>query len=62
MEIMVKQHLELLKQIKMVSMLQSDIAQQVLQTHERTEELYKALGLKKDISYYSFDIMNAEEH
>ncbi len=62
MEIIVQQHLELVKQIKMVSMLQSDIAQQVVRTHESTEELYKALGLKKDLSYYSFDIMNGEEH
>jgi len=43
-------------------MLQTDIANQILQQHESVEELYKALGLKKDLSYYSFDLMNQEEH
>jgi len=62
MELIVTQHLELVKQIKMISMLQSDIANQVVQQHENTEQLYKALGLKKDLSYYSFNLQNEEGH
>lgn len=62
MDIIIKQHVDLVKQIKMISMLQTDIANQILQQHESVEELYKALGLKKDLSYYSFDLMNQEEH
>ena len=38
------------------------IAQQAVHQHESLEELYKALGLKKDLSYYSFNMMDAEEH
>lgn len=62
MEIITQQHLDIIKQIKMVSMLQSDIANQVVKQHEDLETLYIALGLKKDLSYYSFNIMDAEEH
>jgi len=62
LDIIIKQHVDLVKQIKMISMLQTDIANQILQQHESVEELYKALGLKKDLSYYSFDLMNQEEH
>ena len=35
---------------------------QVVKQHSETESLYKALGLKKDLSYYSFNLMNEEEH
>lgn len=62
LEIVIQQHLDIIKQIKMVSMLQSDIANQVVKQHEDLETLYIALGLKKDLSYYSFNIMDAEEH
>jgi len=62
LEIIAAQHLEVLKQIKMISMLQTDIANQVIQQHESLEELYKVLGLKKDLSYYSFNLMNEKEH
>ena len=47
MEIIVRQHLDIIQQIRMVSNLQSEIAQQVVKQHEDTEGLYKALGLKK---------------
>ena len=62
MEIMITQHVEIIKQLKMVSNLQSEVAQQVVKQHEDTEALYKALGLKKDLSYYSFNMLNEEEH
>ena len=62
MNIIVDQHIELMKQIKLVSMLQTDIANQIVQQHESLEELYKVLGLKKDLSYYSFNLMNEKEH
>ena len=62
MKILVQQHLELLKQIKLISSMQTEIANQIVKNHEDTETLYKALGLKKDLSYYSFNLMDAEEH
>ena len=62
MKILVQQHLELLKQIKLVSSMQTEIANQIVRNHEDTEALYKALGLKKDLSYYSFNMMDKEEH
>ena len=45
-----------------LSTLQGDIAKQVVQQNEEVQALYLALGLKKDLSYYSFNIMNEEEH
>ena len=62
MEIIVQQHVEMMHQMKMIGMLQTDIASQIVKQHEETEGLYKALGLKKDLSYYSFNLMNEEEH
>ena len=62
MKILVQQHLELLKQIKLISSMQTEIANQIVRNHEDTEALYKALGLKKDLSYYSFNMMDGEEH
>ena len=62
MENITQQHLDIIKQIKMVSMLQSDIANQVVKQHEDLETLYIALGLKKDLSYYSFNLMDEKEH
>lgn len=61
-DLIAKQHLEILASLKSVSTLQSEIAKQVINQHEETEALYKVLGLKKDLSYYSFNIMNEEEH
>ena len=61
-EIMVKQHLDMIEQIKSISLLQADIAKQIVNQHEETDQLYKALGLKKDLSYYSFNLYNEEGH
>jgi len=58
----VRQHLEIIKQVKQVSLLQSDIAKQVINQHEETEALMKGLGLKKDLSYYSFNLYKEEGH
>ena len=52
----------LAEQLMTISRLQTDIAKQVLKQNEQTEYLYQALGLKKDLSHYSFNIMNEEEH
>ena len=61
-EIMVKQHLDMIEQIKSISLLQADIAKQIVNQHEEPDQLYKALGLKKDLSYYSFNLHNEEGH
>jgi len=61
-DIIAKQHHEILNNMKHLSSLQGEIAQQVILQHESLEQLYVALGVKKDLSYYSFDMMNAEEH
>ena len=61
-ETIVKQHVEIVTAIKSLSQVQSDIAQQVLSQHAETQELYKALGLKKDLSYYSYNLQNEEGH
>ena len=62
MKTIVSQHATLVKNINSLSLLQQDIAKQIVQQHEEVQALYLALGLKKDLSYYSFDIMNREEH
>lgn len=61
-EMIVKQHLDLISQVKQLSLLQTEIANQVVAQHKSMEDLYIALGLKKPLSYYSFNITNAEEH
>ena len=61
-ELLIRQHFEMLNNIKQMTVLQGEIAQQAVHQHESLEELYKALGLKKDLSYYSFNLMNGEEH
>ena len=61
-EIIVKQHLDMIDQLKSISLLQTDIAKQIVNQHEETDQLYKALGLKKDLSYYSFNLHNEEGH
>ena len=58
----VKQHLTVFQQVKQIGDLQSQIAKQIVQQHEETEQLYKALGLKKDLSYYSYNLHNEEGH
>ena len=62
MEQIVEQQAVVLKNIRSLSNLQGDIAKQIVQQHQDVEALYLALGLKKDLSYYSFNIMDAEEH
>lgn len=61
-EMLVAQHLQMLSNLKYLSNLQGEIAQQVVNQHEALEDIYKALGLKKDLSYYSFNLMDEEEH
>ena len=62
LDLIATQHIEVVTNLKAMADMQNQIAQQILLEHEKIEELYKVLGLKKDLSYYSFDIMNAEEH
>ena len=62
LDLITAQHIELVANIKSMANIQNEIANQIVSEHEKVEELYKALGLKKDLSYYSFNIMNAEEH
>ena len=62
MEIIVKQHLELIKNVKSITQIQGDIAKQIVNQHEEMEQLLKGLGLKKDLSYYSYNIMEQEGH
>lgn len=62
MSAIIKQHMEIINHIKQISNVQGEIAQQLVKQHEDIETLYIGLGLKKDLSYYSFDMMNAEEH
>tara|TARA_B100000575_G_C22930555_1_gene539293 strand:- start:443 stop:694 length:252 start_codon:yes stop_codon:yes gene_type:complete len=62
MEEIVKQHLQVMKQMSQISLLQSDIAKQVIAQHNETEALMKGLGLKKDLSYYSFNLHQEEGH
>ena len=57
-----EQHKTLIGNVHALSTLQGDIAKQVVQQNEEVQALYLALGLKKDLSYYSFNITNMEEH
>ena len=60
--LLAEQHSIILKSVHQLSTLQQDIAKQIVQQHQDVEALYLALGLKKDLSYYSFNMMDAEEH
>ena len=62
LKLIAEQHALMIKNVHSISMLQQDIAKQIVQQHEEVQALYLALGLKKDLSYYSFDISNMEEH
>ena len=62
LNLIASQHIEVVANLKAVANMQNEIAQQILLEHEKIEELYKALGLKKDLSYYSYNIMDAQEH
>ena len=61
-KLIAEQHAIVVKNMHSLSLLQQDIAKQIVQQHQDVEALYLALGLKKDLSYYSFNIMDAEEH
>ena len=61
-KLITEQHAVIIKNVHALSMLQQDIAKQIVQQHEEVQALYLALGLKKELSYYSFDISNMEEH
>ena len=56
------QHKLIMTQMSQVAQLQADIAKQVVTQHNETEALMKGLGLKKDLSYYSFNLQNEEGH
>ena len=58
--LLAEQHSIILKSVHSLSTLQQDIAKQIVKQHQDVEALYLALGLKKDLSYYSFDMTNTE--
>ena len=62
LKLIAEQHAVMIKNVHSLSLLQQDIAKQIVQQHEEVQALYLALGLKKDLSYYSFNIMDAKEH
>ena len=62
MEQLLEHHAMILKNIRSLADVQGDIAKQVVQQNEEVQALYLALGLKKDLSYYSFNMMHEEEH
>ena len=62
MKVILEQHATMIKNVHALSTLQQEIAKQIVQQHQEVQALYQVLGLKKDLSHYSFDIMNAEEH
>ena len=62
MELIIKQHLEMVKSIGGMSQVQADIAKQILNQHEEVDQLYKALGLRKDLSYYSYNMLKEKGH
>ena len=57
-----QQHTMVVTQLSHVAQLQGDIAKQVVNQHNETEALMKGLGLKKDLSYYSFNLHQEEGH
>ena len=61
-EVAIHQQKMIVTQIAQVAQLQADIAKQVVTQHHETEALMKGLGLKKDLSYYSFNLHQEEGH
>ena len=61
-EEMLDQQKMMISQVTQVAGLQTDIAKQVVAQHHETEVLMKGLGLKQDLSYYSFNLHNEEGH
>ena len=52
----------MITQLSQLAQIQGEIANQVVTQHESTEALMKVLGLKKDLSYYSFNLHQEEGH
>ena len=52
------QHVDMVTMQKEMSIIQGDIAKQLLLQHEQIDELLKALGLKRDLSEYSYHIFD----
>ena len=59
---LLEQQKTVISQVAQVAQLQTDIAKQVVSQHHETEALMKGLGLKKDLSYYSFNLHQEEGH
>ena len=62
LKLILDQHATMIKNVHSISLLQQDIAKQIVKQHEDVHNLYIALGLKKELSYYSFNMMDAKEH
>ena len=60
--VIIKQHIEMVHHLKQLSSIQHDIAQQLERHHQAIETIHIGLGLKKDLSYYSYDLMNVKEN
>ena len=52
----------MITQLSQLAQIQGEIANQVVTQHEETQALMKGLGLKKDLSYYSFNLHQEEGH
>ena len=61
-EEMTHQKKMIISQLSQITQIQGEIAKQVVNQHESTEALMKGLGLKKDLSYYSFNLHKEEGH
>lgn len=62
LSLLMEQQSLILKSVHSLSNLQQDIAKQLVQQHKDVDALYLALGLRKDLSHYSFNMMDEEEH
>lgn len=51
-----------LKNLQTISLLQQDIVKHFVEQHKDIEALYLALGLKRELSYYSFNSNDETEH
>ena len=62
LSLLMEQQSLILKSVHSLSNLQQDIAKQLVQQHKDVDALYLALGLRKDLSHYSFNMADEEEH
>jgi len=53
------QHVDLIKQQRQVAKIQQQLAEQIVIQQEQMEELLLALGIKKPLSYYSYNMQDA---